>query len=138
MGDGQAQRRGDEHFRLGCASGGIGVRSGRPHLWPTSAPWAGGLSPGGLLYLEFRGSVVGRRGHSYASAQGRFFRRTANRAASLAHVPWAVHCRRVLFPGTTKSISRCIARIEGVVCARFPAVTIDDFLAGSCLVHKGI
>lgn len=69
---------------------------------------------------------------------GVFFGRTANRAASLAHVPRAVHRHRVILSGTAKSISGFFTRTKAVVGTRLSATDIADFLAGSRLVDKRV
>ena len=107
MGDRAAQRRGNWHLRLGRASGCIGSWRFHRDLWVRSRKETNALhrwsSRWDVLFPWFRGSALCRGRCSNARAR-RGFRCTSNRATSLAHVLFAVHRHRVLFPGAATSI----------------------------------
>src|SRR5258706_15010064 len=95
-------------------------------------------------------SACCRGGRSHASARRRFWSK-AHRAASLAHVLWAVHCSRIFFLRTLKppteiafdSGARKIS-IPGLiqhhlVFGSHPAsADFADFLASPSALHKCI
>src|SRR5580658_5352341 len=103
MADRQAQRRGNQWFRLGCASDSFDARDSHLDEWDKNRAkrsWFTGRSSrrDDLLY-GFCDAARCRGRHSHAGGC-RCCWSKAHRAASLAHVLWAVHRGGVFFPGT--------------------------------------
>lgn len=139
MGDCQAPRREDGHSRLGCASGGMGARylgrdlrgRGREQL-NRGERW----NPcGNVLFPWLRRSAFCRGGRSYALAR-RCFWRAAYCAASVADVLCAVYRLFLLVFGTATTVPGVIAQDGDSFSAGCPAADLDDFLAGSRVVHE--
>ena len=139
MGDCQAPRREDGHSRVGCASGGIGARylgrdlrgGGREQL-NRGERW----NPcGNVLFPWLRRSAFCRGGRSYALAR-RCFWRAAYCAASVADVLCGVYRLFLLVFGTATTVPDVIAQDGDSFSAGCPAAGLDDFLAGSRVVHE--
>jgi len=105
MANRQAQRRGNQSFRLGCAPDSFDARY--PHLddWFESrtqrSKFARRSSSRNDLFHGFRDAAGRRGGRSHACTRRCFWDKT-NRAASLAHVLWPIHRGRVFFLGAVK------------------------------------
>src|SRR5216683_643835 len=83
----------------------------------------------------FQGSFVfdASAGESRVATRVRFFR-----AASLAHVLWAVYRLRVLLPGTAASIPSLVTQNKRAFYPGYPATDIADFLAVPSSLHQRI
>ncbi len=139
LGDCQAPRRQDGHSRLGCASGGMGARylgrdlrgRGREQL-NRGERW----NPcENVLFPWLRRSAFCRGGRSYAWAR-RCFWRAAYSAASVADMLCAVYRLFLLVFGTATTVPGVIAQDGDSFSAGCPAADLDDFLAGSRVVHE--
>jgi hypothetical protein len=122
-----------------CASGGIGARylgpdlrgGGREQL-NRGERW----NPcGNVLFPWLRRSAFCRGGRSYALAR-RCFWRAAYCAASVADVLCGVYRLFLLVFGTATSVPGVIAQDGDSFSAGCPAADLDDFLAGSRVVHE--
>jgi hypothetical protein len=103
MADRQEKRRGNQSFRLGCAPDSVGARCSHVDEWSKSraerSEFTRRSSRWNELLHGFRDAAGGCWGRSHAATR-RCFWSQAHRAASLAHVLWAVHRSRVFFHGT--------------------------------------
>ena len=91
---------------------------------------------GGVLTFYF-----GDNGHDWGRSHARArrcFWRTTHRAASLAHVLWAVYRLRVLLPGTAASIPSLVTQNKRAFYPGYPATDIADFLAVPSSLHQRI
>ncbi len=121
---------------VALAVGIVIVTYGLEKAYSQTAPKDGG-SRRYELFHGFRGSACCRGGHSHAHAR-RYFWRTTYRAASLAHVLWAVYRLRVLLPGTAASIPSLVTQNKRAFYPGYLATDIADFLAVPSSLHQRI